>query len=115
MKIGTEWRLGYLAVVLNILSCFLCLITLLTGFEGKEVGMSVVWFFSGVYLVTLTALFLFWVDKLNYIRGLTVSKERIKQYRLRQKELGRLKRELYLTDSELEQLKVRLAELRKST
>ena len=42
------------------------------------------------------------------------SKERVKQYRLRQKELGRLKRELYLTDSELEQLKIKLAELRKS-
>ena len=43
-----------------------------------------------------------------------MSKERVKQYRLRQKELGRLKRELYLTDSELEQLKAKLAELRKS-
>lgn len=43
-----------------------------------------------------------------------MSKERVKQYRLRQKELGRLKRELYLTDSELEQLKIKLAELRKS-
>ena len=42
-----------------------------------------------------------------------MSKERVKQYRLRQKELGRLKRELYLTDSELEQLKAKLAELRK--
>ena len=41
-----------------------------------------------------------------------MSKERVKQYRLRQKELGRLKRELYLTDSELEQLKAKLAELR---
>mgnify|MGYP003658731581 CR=1 FL=1 len=43
-----------------------------------------------------------------------MSKERVKAYRLRQKELGRLKRELYLTDSELEQLKIKLAELRKS-
>ena len=43
-----------------------------------------------------------------------MSKERVKQYRLRQKELGRLKRELYLTDSELEQLKIKLAELRKN-
>jgi len=43
-----------------------------------------------------------------------MSKERVKQYRLRQKELGRLKREMYLTDSELEQLKAKLAELRKS-
>ena len=41
-----------------------------------------------------------------------MSGERVKQYRLRQKELGRLKRELYLTDSELEQLKIKLAELR---
>ena len=41
-------------------------------------------------------------------------KERVKQYRLRQKELGRLKRELYLTNSELEQLKIKLAELRKN-
>ena len=43
-----------------------------------------------------------------------MSKERVKQYRLRQKELGRLKRELYLTDSELEAIKIKLAELRKS-
>ena len=43
-----------------------------------------------------------------------MSKKRVQQYRLRQKELGRLKRELYLTDSELEQLKIKLAELRKS-
>ena len=46
-----------------------------------------------------------------------MSKERVKKYRLRQKELGRLeqlKREMYLTDSELEQLKAKLAELRKS-
>ncbi len=43
-----------------------------------------------------------------------MSKERVKQYRLRQKKLDRLKRELYLTDSEFEQLKAKLAELRKS-
>ena len=42
------------------------------------------------------------------------SKERVKQYRLRQKELGRLKRKMYLTDAECEQLKAKLAELRKS-
>jgi predicted RNase H-like nuclease (RuvC/YqgF family) len=42
------------------------------------------------------------------------SKERVKQYRLRQKELGRLKREMYLTETEFEQLKTKLAELRKS-
>ena len=42
------------------------------------------------------------------------TKDRVKQYRLRQKELGRLKREMYLTNSELEQLKAKLAELRKS-
>ena len=42
------------------------------------------------------------------------SKERVKQYRLRQKELGRLKREMYLTDDEHKQLKAKLAELRKS-
>ena len=41
-----------------------------------------------------------------------MSKERVKQYRLRQKELGRLKREMYLTDDELEQLKTKLKELR---
>jgi len=41
-----------------------------------------------------------------------MSKERVKQYRLRQKELGRLKREFYLTDSEHVILKAKLAELR---
>ena len=43
-----------------------------------------------------------------------MSKERVKQYRLRQKELGRLKRELYLTDSEIKAIKIKLVELRKS-
>lgn len=41
-----------------------------------------------------------------------MSKDRVKQYRLRQKELGRLKREMYLTDAEFKQLKEMLAELR---
>ena len=41
-----------------------------------------------------------------------MSKDRVKQYRLRQKQLGRLKREMYLTDIELEQLKIKLYELR---
>ena len=41
-----------------------------------------------------------------------MSKERVKQYRLRQKELGRLKREMYLTDSEFSYLKSKLAALR---
>lgn len=43
-----------------------------------------------------------------------MSKERVKQYRLRQKGLGRVKRELYLTDLELKHLKAKLEELRKS-
>jgi len=41
-----------------------------------------------------------------------MSKERIKQYRLRQKEMGRLKREMYLTECELKRLKLLLSELR---
>ena len=41
-----------------------------------------------------------------------MSKERVKQYRLRQKELGRLKREMYLTDSEFSYLKAKLETLR---
>lgn len=41
-----------------------------------------------------------------------MSKERVKAYRLRQKELSRLKREMYLTDAEFTALKAKLAELR---
>ena len=41
-----------------------------------------------------------------------MSKERVKQYRLRQKELGRLKREMYLTDIEFTSLKDKLIKLR---
>ncbi len=41
-----------------------------------------------------------------------MSKERVKNYRARQKEVGRLKREMYLTDSEYEQLKEKLLTLR---
>ena len=40
------------------------------------------------------------------------SKDRVKQYRLRQKELGRLKREMYLTDGEFASLKDKLIKLR---
>ena len=40
------------------------------------------------------------------------SKERVKQYRSRQKELGRLKREMYLTDTEFASLKDKLNKLR---
>jgi len=43
-----------------------------------------------------------------------MSKERVERYRLRQKELGRLKREMYLTNDEFETLKAYLDELRKS-
>ena len=42
------------------------------------------------------------------------STERVKRYRLKQKELGRLKREMYLTDNEHVALKLKLSELRKS-
>lgn len=45
---------------------------------------------------------------------LHMSKERTAKYRLRQKELGRLKREMYLTKSEFEALKSYLDELRKT-
>ena len=41
-----------------------------------------------------------------------MSKERVKQYRLRQKELGRLKRELYLTNDEWIIIQAKIAELR---
>jgi hypothetical protein len=34
-----------------------------------------------------------------------MSKERVKDYRLRQKELGRFKREMYLTDKEWAKVK----------
>tara|TARA_R110002051_G_C8530259_1_gene469476 strand:- start:113 stop:319 length:207 start_codon:yes stop_codon:yes gene_type:complete len=44
--------------------------------------------------------------------GASTSKERVKQYRLRQKELGRLKREMYLTDTEFASLKDKLNKLR---
>ena len=40
------------------------------------------------------------------------SAERIKRYRLKQKEQGRLKREMYLTDSEFLAIKSKLVELR---
>ena len=40
------------------------------------------------------------------------SAARIKRYRLKQKELGRLKREMYLTDSEWLAVKAKIEELR---
>ena len=43
-----------------------------------------------------------------------MSKDRVKAYRLRQKQLGRVKRELYLTDAEWAAVKVKINELRKS-
>ena len=42
-----------------------------------------------------------------------MSKERVKAYRLRQKELGRLKREPYLTNAEWGKVKAFITRLRK--
>ena len=42
------------------------------------------------------------------------SAEKLKRYRLRQKKLGRLKRDMYLTDSEFLLLKLNLKELRET-
>ena len=42
-----------------------------------------------------------------------MSYDRVKRYRLKQKELGRLKREMYLTDSEFSTLKKSLDDIRK--
>lgn len=42
-----------------------------------------------------------------------MSNERVKRYRVRQKELGRKKKEYYLTDSEHSELVDKLAEIRK--
>ena len=46
-----------------------------------------------------------WITRSKKQTGVHMSKERVKNYRARQKEVGRLKREMYLTDSEYEQLK----------
>lgn len=43
-----------------------------------------------------------------------MSTERVKQYRLRQKEIGRLKRESYLTDNEWIKVKAYIKQLRDS-
>lgn len=42
------------------------------------------------------------------------SSERVKRYRLKQKELGRLKREMYLTNAEYSELKITLINIRKT-
>ena len=42
----------------------------------------------------------------------TSSRDRVKQYRLRQNELGRLKRESYLTDEEWVKVKAYIADIR---
>tara|TARA_R100000951_G_scaffold98181_1_gene88056 strand:- start:1990 stop:2154 length:165 start_codon:yes stop_codon:yes gene_type:complete len=42
------------------------------------------------------------------------STERVNQYRVRQKGLGRLKREMYLTGDEFKALKAKLKEIRTS-
>lgn len=41
-----------------------------------------------------------------------MSNDRVKNYRLRQKSLGRFKREMYLTGYEFDELKEKLKELR---
>ena len=41
-----------------------------------------------------------------------MSNDRVKRYRLKQKELGRFKREMYLTDSEWMEIKSKIAESR---
>ena len=46
------------------------------------------------------------------VKDSRMSKERVKQYRLRQKELGRLKREYYVTDSEHITIKAKIKSMR---
>jgi len=50
---------------------------------------------------------------LSFNQGGVMSNERVKRYRAKQKELGRKKKEFYLTDSEHSELVERLAAIRK--
>ena len=67
MKVDTEWRLGVLAFVCNVLACTMAIFTVLIGVAMGDINFKVVWCLSVVYLVTLIVLFHFWVDKFNYI------------------------------------------------
>ena len=67
MKLDTEWALGNLAVILNILSIFLIIITALIGFDNGNPRVDIVWYLAGVYIVTIVFLFSRWVDKFNYL------------------------------------------------
>lgn len=67
MKVDTEWQIGVLAVICNVIACTLLLITILIGIDVGHINMSVVYGLFVVYLITLIILFHFWVDKFNYI------------------------------------------------
>jgi hypothetical protein len=67
MKVDTEWRLGVLAFICNVLACTVIIFTMLIGVTVGDINTDVVWCLFAVYLVTLITLFHFWVDKFNYI------------------------------------------------
>jgi hypothetical protein len=67
MKVYTEWRVGVLAFIFNVLACVAALFTMLIGFEVGVIRFDLVWWFSAIYLVSLVLLFYLWVDKFNYI------------------------------------------------
>tara|TARA_R110000744_G_scaffold170264_2_gene288407 strand:- start:11381 stop:11599 length:219 start_codon:yes stop_codon:yes gene_type:complete len=69
IKLSTEWQLGNLAMILNILSVLLIIMTALIGFEEGTPINSIFCWLIGVYSVTIVVLFHYWADKFNYIEG----------------------------------------------
>tara|TARA_R110002020_G_scaffold471097_1_gene697534 strand:- start:1797 stop:2006 length:210 start_codon:yes stop_codon:yes gene_type:complete len=67
MKVDTEWRVGVLAFICNVLACTGIMLTVFIGLSLGSINIKVIWCLSSVYLITLIVLFHFWVDKFNYI------------------------------------------------
>ena len=67
MKVDTEWRIGVLAFICNVLACATMIFTMLFGITIGYINTNTIWCLFAVYLVTLVFLFHFWVDKFDYI------------------------------------------------
>ena len=67
MKVNTEWGLGVLAFVCNVIAGTFIIFTMLFGITINDINLDIIWCLFGVYLVSLTLLFWLWVDKFNYI------------------------------------------------
>lgn len=67
LKIDTEWQLGTLAFIVNIISIMFIILTALIGFKVEEPRVDIIGWCLPFYVGSLITLLILWVDKFKYI------------------------------------------------